>query len=78
VWEWNESILYEHYRNVRGGSFDGINNQQTAGRRESLKPVTYEDYELGFRVVQVPELASLSLLAICGLALLRRKSGYGG
>ena len=67
VWEWNESL------GIRGGSF--INSTDSTLRssyRYSDNPVN-EYYVVGFRVASVPEPATLSLLALGSLALIRRK-----
>jgi len=76
VWEWNEAIFYSSDRGVRGGSFsigDGT-YAQLASCRSYSNPTGGSDF-LGFRVVEVPEPASMALLALGGLALLRRRPG---
>ena len=42
----------------------------------SVNDATYEDDDLGFRVSEVPEPATLSLLALGGAVLSRRKRGF--
>ena len=74
VWEWNETILYPEYggyRGLRGGwFFFGVGPLQ-AGDGGYHSPTTeVEGY--GFRVV-VPEPATLSLLALGGLLVTRRR-----
>ncbi len=79
VWEWNEAIVYQDptysYRGARGGSFDSVDVVifLHAFGRDYGSPV-FEDYYVGFRVVYIPEPATLGLLALGGLAFLRRKT----
>ena len=72
LWEWHEAILYGSYRGVRGGSFYPNVIDLHASHWNGSFPAL-EDLNLGFRVAEVPEPATLSLLTLGGLALVRRR-----
>ncbi|NQU37611.1 MAG: SUMF1/EgtB/PvdO family nonheme iron enzyme, partial [Actinobacteria bacterium] len=72
VWEWNEAIIGS-WRGVRGGSLEfGDADSMHALFRNYTWP-TLEYAFFGFRVSEVPEPATLSMLALGGLAMLRRR-----
>jgi sulfatase modifying factor 1 len=74
VWEWNEAIVYSSRRGLRGGSWGsafGVGALHAALRYDTIP--TYEAADIGFRVAQVPEPATLSLLALGGIVALRRR-----
>ncbi|MCY2927888.1 MAG: SUMF1/EgtB/PvdO family nonheme iron enzyme [Planctomycetota bacterium] len=74
VWEWNESILSGSYRGLRGGSFYyDVNNLLASDRNGGIPTDEYSN--VGFRVSQVPEPASMALLAIGGIGMLVRRRG---
>ncbi len=74
VWEWNEAVLLGLYRGDRGGSFSYGGGYMLASHRSTYNP-TSEYSVLGFRLVQVPEPTTITLLlcGLVGLALLRRQ-----
>ncbi len=69
VFEWNETAIGPS-RHVHGGAFIG-NNLHAA--TSFVNSPAAELFSLGFRVAQVPEPTTLSLLAFGSLALLRRR-----
>jgi formylglycine-generating enzyme required for sulfatase activity len=77
VWEWNEAgeTVIGSCRGMRGGAylyvFDLDNDLHAADRCFML--ATYETSEIGFRVSEVPEPATMGLLALGGLGMLMRR-----
>jgi formylglycine-generating enzyme len=74
VFEWNESIISVTNRGLRGGCFDvSISYLQSDHRNFYFDPASGSK-EFGFRVVQVPEPASLGIvgLAFAGLIVGRK------
>ena len=69
VWEWNEAVIGS-YRGMRGGSF--LVSDLRASYRYVGDPAD-EFLHAGFRVSEVPEPASASVLLVGAVALLRRR-----
>ena len=83
VWECNESIVYQDavyaYRGLRGGSFYdrgdlGFDLHASYRNFHDLSDPTSGDSGIGFRVSEVPEPATIMMLALAGVGILRRKS----
>ena len=73
--EWNEAVINER-RGIRGGSvYNYDDSLHASARPQSHSFPSLEDYfgHFGFRVSQVPEPTTLPLLALGGLAVMRRK-----
>ena len=79
VFEWNETPLGHGggYRGRRGGSHDTGSPHYYSGDLsasfQGYQPPTYEIFTMGFRVAEVPEPTTLTLLTLGGLAVIRRR-----
>ena len=67
VWEWNESIIEEGFRGIRGGSWnDGPAIALSASNRSGIGPPAQASI-IGFRVAMVVPEPGTGLLVIAGL-----------
>ena len=71
VWEWNETAL-DSGRGMRGGSFGSGFSNLDARIRFSYDP-TGENSLIGFRIAEVPEPATVILLALGSFAVIARR-----
>ncbi|MBN2130177.1 MAG: SUMF1/EgtB/PvdO family nonheme iron enzyme [Sedimentisphaerales bacterium] len=71
VWEWNEAVLYGSCRGLRGGSF-GYSVYYLRASVRDIYP-SNEGAVIGFRVSEVPEPATMVMLALAGVGVLRRR-----
>jgi len=76
VWEWNEATLSGSSRGLRGGSFIDGAGDLLASSRTYGNP-SGEDNSVGFRVSAVPEPATMAVLTLGGIGLLRRRRALG-
>ena len=74
VWEWDEAVLSGSYRGLRGGSFNDSGYDLLAAYRSVYYPTVERDH-VGFRVVEVPEPSTASLLVAGGAVVLHRRRG---
>jgi len=74
VFQWNDTSISGSSRGLRGGSFNDNDNYLQSGFRYYDYP-SIELTNIGFRVSQVPEPASMALLALGGIGMLVRRRG---
>jgi formylglycine-generating enzyme required for sulfatase activity len=73
VFQWNEMIVGGLNRGQRGGSFDISGLDLQSGFGTASYPLN-EDSDVGFRVAEVPEPATMAILVLGVLTLLRRRN----
>jgi formylglycine-generating enzyme len=71
LWEWNEASIGSR-RGFRGAQFNSDDSGLHASHRQSYFS-TYHGYGIGFRVVEVPEPATMAILVLGGIGILRRR-----
>ena len=71
VGEWNEAIIVSS-RGSRGGAFSYVINGLNASVRDGDSP-THEYFDIGFRVSEVPEPATMATLALGAFTVLRKR-----
>lgn len=72
VFQWNDTSIIGSCRGVRGGSFGNVHYLQS-GYRDVDDPA-FEHSGIGFRVVALPEPASLAVLTLGVIGMLVRRS----
>ena len=77
VWEWNDAVIADSNRGVRGGSYFTVDDGLLSFTRFDFDP-SYDSLDFGFRLASVPdnvpEPSSLVLSVLAsGVVLLRRK-----
>lgn len=74
LWEWTETSVTNYSRDIRGGAI-GWELRCLSSEYEYFNNGAGEySYTIGFRVAQIPEPATLSLLVLGGVAMLRRRN----
>ena len=73
VREWNEAVILTDNRGMRGGAFGDEADLLRADYRDSYGLPTSEDGFTGFRIVEIPEPASMAILALGGITVLMRR-----
>jgi formylglycine-generating enzyme required for sulfatase activity len=75
VWEWNEASVSGSNRGWRGGSYaSNGSNYLDASYRNGDYP-TYEYLDVGFRISEVPEPATMAVLVLGSIGFLLRRRG---
>ena len=73
MFEWTDAKIYWGDGCLRGGLFMGGQSNPLTPQNCPVIYLDAEHYNAGFRIVAIPEPATLSLLAVGGLAALRKR-----
>ena len=73
LWEWVETVVTGSERGTRGSAWDSDGDDYAHASYRNYTSPTDHNLSVGFRVAQVPEPATLGMLALGGLAMLRRR-----
>ncbi len=71
LWEWNESVS-GNFRGLRGGSLGDVVNYLHPGSHLNTSPAS-ESQLIGFRVAEIPEPATMAILMLGGIGILRKR-----
>jgi formylglycine-generating enzyme required for sulfatase activity len=66
VGEWNDSVVFDSYRGLRGGNWLYGETDLRSSLRSGGDPVLVEDFLTGFRVASVPEPSAVGLVLLAG------------
>jgi len=73
VWEWNETLISSSNRGIRGGSYrNAYDTYLSSSYRDYYYP-SNEYNNIGFRVIEIPEPATILLLTLGGLVLRKHR-----
>jgi formylglycine-generating enzyme required for sulfatase activity len=75
VWEWNEAVMgsVQRSRGIRAGSWAYYASDMRASNRHYHRNPTTEGGGIGFRVSLIPEPASILMLALASVGIMRRR-----